>query len=176
MENSITRKCAKCSAELTKRQKEYCLRCQKAMNKKRWKTNHPEKVKEEKRKYNKSLGHQISKLIWRLTHAEEIKAQRKEYNQRTTDKRLEYNRNRRAKIKGSQGKISRSEWNKLVEMYQGKCLYPGCDRTDVTMDHVVPLALGGSHTIDNVQPLCEHHNKSKHAKHIDYRPTLERNL
>jgi 5-methylcytosine-specific restriction endonuclease McrA len=35
------------------------------------------------------------------------------------------------------------------------------------IDHVMPLARGGAHHIDNLQLLCRHCNRSKHAKHPD---------
>jgi 5-methylcytosine-specific restriction endonuclease McrA len=78
-------------------------------------------------------------------------------------------RNRRALKRGNGGKITKAEWNAICEKYGNKCLYPGCDRTDITMDHVIPLKLGGTHTVDNVQPLCKSHNYSKGKKIADYR-------
>jgi hypothetical protein len=77
--------------------------------------------------------------------------------------------NRRAKIKGNGGTITKAEWLSLLDKYGHKCIVPGCNRTDITMDHVVPVELGGSNTIDNIQPLCAHHNSSKGAKIMDYR-------
>jgi 5-methylcytosine-specific restriction endonuclease McrA len=32
--------------------------------------------------------------------------------------------------------------------------------------------MGGTHTVDNVQPLCGPCNSRKHANHIDYRKEL----
>jgi 5-methylcytosine-specific restriction endonuclease McrA len=75
--------------------------------------------------------------------------------------------NRRARKNG--GRITVNEWKSVLEKYNHRCLYPGCERTDVTMDHVIPLSLGGAHTIENVQPLCSYHNCSKSKKHVDYR-------
>lgn len=37
------------------------------------------------------------------------------------------------------------------------------------MDHIMPLALGGTNTDDNIQLLCPTCNRSKHAKHpVDF--------
>lgn len=39
----------------------------------------------------------------------------------------------------------------------------------LTLDHVLPIAVGGSNTIDNAQPLCAMCNSIKGVQHIDYR-------
>ncbi|MHB8188944.1 MAG: HNH endonuclease [Ferrimicrobium sp.] len=42
---------------------------------------------------------------------------------------------------------------------------PVCERcgseSDLTVDHIIPLARGGSHDIDNLQTLCRSCNSSK---------------
>lgn len=85
------------------------------------------------------------------------------------EKRAVYERNRRARKNGRGGRITKGEWEQLCDKYGNRCLH--CGRSDVklTLDHVVPLKLGGSHTIDNVQPLCMKCNSSKYTKIIDYR-------
>lgn len=76
---------------------------------------------------------------------------------------------RRAKKRGADGTHTVEEWLRLVEKFGGKCLYPGCDSTEVTRDHVLPLVMGGSDAIDNIQPLCLSHNSAKGGRFIDYR-------
>ena len=41
------------------------------------------------------------------------------------------------------------------------CAVTGCNRTDIQIDHVIPVARGGSHGVGNFQPLCSSHNQSK---------------
>jgi len=106
---------------------------------------------------------------WKLANPEKVAKQRKRYNDAHPEVRLAWNRNRRARIKGNGGRITKAEWQAVLDKYGHKCLHPGCERTDITMDHVKPLALGGTHTADNVQPLCEYHNKAKYNKTVDYR-------
>jgi 5-methylcytosine-specific restriction endonuclease McrA len=46
----------------------------------------------------------------------------------------------------------------------GKCSVPGCTRPATTADHIVALRLGGDHSVDNLRPMCPHHNSSLGAK------------
>jgi 5-methylcytosine-specific restriction endonuclease McrA len=46
-----------------------------------------------------------------------------------------------------------AEWLALVEACGGACLACGVVE-DLTVDHIVPLSLGGSNAIGNIQPLC----------------------
>ena len=89
--------------------------------------------------------------------------------EKNPDKNTQYNQNRRARIVASGGSISSAEWHMVKNTYGNKCLR--CGRSDVklTMDHVIPLSVGGSHTIENIQPLCSSCNSWKNTKTIDYR-------
>src|SRR6202035_1580020 len=61
------------------------------------------------------------------------------------------------------------EWKTLCATFDNKCL--ACGKPEVTLDHIIPLAKGGSHTIDNAQPLCLSCNSSKqHRIIVNYRP------
>ena len=50
------------------------------------------------------------------------------------------------------------------------CLRCGAKDVLLTPDHVVPLSLGGSNLISNMQPLCGRCNSWKNVKVVDYRP------
>lgn len=77
----------------------------------------------------------------------------------------------RARINGNNGKIIYQEWRDLKEKYNNACLCCGrrAPEVEITLDHVLPLSMGGSNTIDNAQPLCLSCNSRKGTKHIDYR-------
>ena len=78
--------------------------------------------------------------------------------------------NRRAREKQLFGKLSKGLAEKLFKLQKGKC--PCCYQplgNDYHLDHIVPLALGGSNTDDNIQLLRQRCNNQKHAKHpIDF--------
>lgn len=79
-------------------------------------------------------------------------------------------RNRyRARKLGNGGKHTAAEWQALKNGYGNRCLACGCSMCKLTEDHVLPLAMGGTDDIGNIQPLCRSCNSRKHAKYIDYR-------
>jgi 5-methylcytosine-specific restriction endonuclease McrA len=53
------------------------------------------------------------------------------------------------------------------------CAQPNDDTVVFVLDHVVPLALGGPHTLENLMPACEVCNRAKKDMHPDdYRTWL----
>lgn len=65
---------------------------------------------------------------------------------------------------------SEGEWQTLKAQYGFTC--PCCNRPEpsikLTRDHIIPLAKGGSHFIENIQPLCQSCNSRKHIEIIKY--------
>jgi 5-methylcytosine-specific restriction endonuclease McrA len=78
---------------------------------------------------------------------------------------------RRARIKQVGGKLSKGITKALFAKQKGKCascneklsLEKGLDKAH--LDHILPLALGGPNTDENVQLLCRLCNQRKGAKH-----------
>lgn len=74
--------------------------------------------------------------------------------------------NRRAMKHAAGGKLSKGLADKLFHLQRGKCAC-GCKQplgTNYHLDHIMPLALGGSNTDDNIQLLTATCNTSKGAK------------
>lgn len=84
------------------------------------------------------------------------------------DKARVYEHNRRALKKG-RGSLSLDIVQRLLTEQKGLCLYCKADLSETTpqIDHIMPLALGGSNTDNNVQLLCRPCNSAKGAKHPD---------
>lgn len=79
--------------------------------------------------------------------------------------------NRRARQRNAEGSFLADEWIALCERAGWRCLR--ClSGGALTVDHVLPLSLGGSNAIGNIQPLCGPCNSSKGATHADYRNGL----
>ena len=83
-----------------------------------------------------------------------------------------HNRNRRAREFSAEGKHTAADIQAIFEKQQGLCascqaklFKSGANKYHV--DHIMPLALGGSNWPDNLQCLCPSCNISKGAKHPD---------
>ena len=119
---------------------------------KKWKKEHPDRKREIEKK-------------WHTTHPE----YRKNWQRNNKDKLRNYEQTRRARIAGNGGNLTVEEWNAILDFYGHKCLCCGRNDVKLTIDHVIPIIHGGTHTADNVQPLCRSCNSRKSSKHIDYR-------
>jgi 5-methylcytosine-specific restriction endonuclease McrA len=76
---------------------------------------------------------------------------------------------RRARLSNCEGSYTQTEWIELMNKYGNKCLQCGSP-DNLEADHVVPIVKGGRNSIDNIQPLCRHCNRSKWTKILDFRP------
>lgn len=94
--------------------------------------------------------------------------QRATVEQPNRAKQIERVLRRRARLLGAEGEHTAEEFLALCEKYGNVCL---CCKEEkpLTIDHVVPLILGGTNDIENIQPLCRSCNSKKHIKIVDYR-------
>ena len=83
---------------------------------------------------------------------------------------------RRSLERKAEGSYTRGEWLDLLQQFDYTCANPVCGHKHtetrwgkLTVDHIVPLILGGANSIDNIQPLCYRCNYSKNNKVYDYR-------
>jgi 5-methylcytosine-specific restriction endonuclease McrA len=93
---------------------------------------------------------------------------------RKTDRAFALNRDLQKDFRRrASGTHTVEEWMDLLELYENRCLCcgePGTPEKPITRDHVIPVALGGTHDIENIQPLCMPCNLVKGATEKDYRP------
>lgn len=122
----------------------------------RWGKSNPERMGAIKRK-SKAKNYEHSAAVNR------------EWQRANPDKMAASYHKRQAKKKINGGSFTAQEWRELCNRYGGKCLR--CGRSDVklTVDHVLPIDLGGSSDIGNIQPLCKSCNSWKSRRHIDFR-------
>lgn len=147
------------------------------------------KYQSEWRKQNRENHRKYSREYYR-THSEERSEYYKEWSGLNAAKKREYdktwrksnpermrqrrkieNGRRRARLQNAEGSYTVDEWIEIKEKYGNSCLACGEteDNVKITPDHVVPLAIGGSNSIENIQPLCWSCNARKQARYIDYR-------
>lgn len=106
---------------------------------KRWQARNPEKTLE-------------INIAWKRSNPDQVLAQ---------------GRARRARLKGAVGKHTAADVKVITRAQRGKCAW--C-REPLSIgqrhvDHIMPLALGGSNDRQNIQVLCRDCNLSKGAKH-----------
>lgn len=110
------------------------------------------------------------KRVFRVANKEMMAARRKAYHEANPEIARTQSNNRRALKRAAEGKHTADEIKALFARQRGKCaicrfsLKGGYDA-----DHIMPLKLGGSNWISNIQLLCEPCNASKGAKHpVDF--------
>ncbi|MDW9650821.1 hypothetical protein GOB33_22315 [Sinorhizobium meliloti] len=96
------------------------------------------------------------------------KEYRRIWNAANSDKVKENNRNTKAKRRGAEGKHTAKDIRMILKRQKFKCAE--C-KTSVRskknrhVDHIMPIALGGSNWPSNIQILCPSCNLSKSARH-----------
>lgn len=96
-------------------------------------------------------------------------AARKAHARRMTERPEQYRawiRARWARERGAEGFCTAADWQRVLDFYGEKCLRCGTV-IDLTQDHVIPLARGGTHWPWNLQPLCRGCNSAKGARSED---------
>lgn len=96
---------------------------------------------------------------------EEIRARLAAYRAANPETRRAIDARMRAKRKSAPGSHTAADISKLMKLQRGKCIVCKCDiRNSYHVDHIEPLARGGSNDRDNLQLLCPPCNKRKHAR------------
>ncbi|MCO7736415.1 HNH endonuclease [Brucella intermedia] len=93
---------------------------------------------------------------------------RKQWRFDNPDKVREYNRNSKAKRKGAEGTHTAEDIRDILTRQKYKCVECGASvrkKSNRHVDHIMPIALGGTNWPFNLQVLCPSCNLSKHAKH-----------
>lgn len=83
------------------------------------------------------------------------------------------NKRYRVRKRNAQGSHTYKEWVELKERFNNMCLCCKQFEPNITLteDHIVPLIMGGTDSIDNIQPLCASCNTRKYTKTISYLPS-----
>jgi len=112
---------------------------------KAWKARNPTKIKPISPEY---------RTAWRKSNKQKLRI---------------YRANRRA-LTASSGRLSPGLAERLFDLQKGRCACCGKRLGDkYHMDHIIPLALGGPNTDDNIQLLRARCNSQKNAKHpVDF--------
>jgi 5-methylcytosine-specific restriction endonuclease McrA len=130
-----------------------------------WHTANADRVRQNKAAYRAANPERMRELsaAWREANPERIRELKTVWKAANPEAVRIYNHTRRARKKQSGGKLSRGITAKLMKFQKGRC---ACCKSNLSetghhLDHVMPLALGGSNDDDNVQLLCPPCNMSK---------------
>lgn len=147
-----------------------------------------EQHKEEKLEYNKQYYEENKEEIsqkakeYREKNKEEIKAKKKKHydenRKQILAQKREYHRNNphieinnRAKRLAATGNatITKDDWLAIMFSNNWRCYYCEVELTkdNRSVDHVIPLALGGAHHISNLVPSCIPCNSSKGDRELE---------
>lgn len=119
-----------------------------------WQKANPEKMRE-------------ATAAWQKANPEKVSAKNAEYHKANPERCRIKNHNRRMKANGE--KLSKGLNKKLFKLQKGKCACCRYPLDKYHLDHIMPLALDGTNTDDNIQLLCPSCNLQKHAKHpVDF--------
>lgn len=142
----------------------YCKDCQR---------NYASKYRQSNPDRNKIYYKQNrEKLIdYQHENRERFRDVRKRWNQKNKDRNRVLAHQRRVIEKNQLGAIPENCWDLLILVYKS-CGICGSEE-NLTMDHVIPLSLGGKHSIENLAILCKTCNSRKRNRNsFDYRTKI----
>lgn len=92
---------------------------------------------------------------------------KKRWGEKQKEKHRIHARNRNASKRGAQGRYRISDVRRIYADQDGLCAACKCDlsKSGYHVDHIMPIALGGTNWPHNIQILCPPCNLSKSAKH-----------
>lgn len=160
---------------------------------KKWRDANPEKTKKQRedfraknptymKKWNEKNKERISIKLkeWRSNNLEKCKKLSKEYYKENKERlrplRKKWRQNNKSKIKlyaakknsirrSADGKFCIGDILKLYNYQKMKCAgCLSCIKDKYHVDHIIPLARGGTNWPENIQLLCPSCNMQKHAK------------
>ena len=142
----------------------YCKHCAAIANSKwyaansdyhrKWRVENPDKVK-------------VAAVKYRTANPEKERARHSKWKLENPEYNRVHCHNRRARKRETGGKLSSGLADKLFKFQRGKCAC-GCKQplgTNYHLDHIMPIALGGMNTDDNIQLLRSTCNQRKYKRH-----------
>jgi hypothetical protein len=111
----------------------------------------------------------IKSAEWYEKNRKHVIARASQYQKHNVERTRVRNRNRRSRRMGAKGSHTVHEVMLLLESQNNKCNCCSVELTESTreLDHIMPLALGGTNYISNLQWLCQFCNGSKNSTHPD---------
>jgi 5-methylcytosine-specific restriction endonuclease McrA len=133
----------------------------------RWRAKNPDKVAAQKLRHRKKYREKAAAKTraWRLANPERAAESGRRWRAENLEHRLCSNRKRRAVLRGAVGSHSAADIRSIMKLQRRRCAI--CREKlgrKHHVDHIVPLALGGTNDRKNLQIACEPCNLSKGAR------------
>jgi 5-methylcytosine-specific restriction endonuclease McrA len=159
----LNHQCIKCNQTSTARwQKENKVNA--AAASKKWRDGNKDAAKQSYEKWLSENPEYHSD--WKRKNKDKVCASASKYRKNHYEKVLATNRNRRAKLQKAEGRHTAQDVAEILASQDALCVYCGADiAEEYHVDHIMPLALGGSNWPRNLQCLCPPCNVSKQAIH-----------
>ena len=142
-----------------------CIKAAKALRESKPGVKELRAIKEKERRIK--YKEKINTTLWKQRNTEEAKAriklQTSLYHQKNPGARATHNTNSRLKRQNAMvnNKCSKEELTYWYSTTEQICTYCGATSIKLTLDHIVPLSKGGTHTTDNFALACSKCNCSK---------------
>jgi 5-methylcytosine-specific restriction endonuclease McrA len=146
----------------------------------KWYRNNADSAREYKVGYRKTNREKlrVSEALWRRNNREKIAKWFKDNYEKVRQINAKWRKSpngklsaanarhmRRSKKKGCLASVTTKELSEIKKTSKGFCFYCKQSRP-LTLDHVIPLSKGGSHTKENIVMACGPCNFSKHTKPV----------
>lgn len=102
--------------------------------------------------------------IWKQNNPDKVKEIHKKYRQANPEKQKAKAHLRRSRKINAPGKFTKDQIKQLYDLQKGQCICCKAKLDKYHIDHIVPLAKGGTNDIHNIQLLCPTCNVRKGAK------------
>jgi len=138
------------------------------VSKKRYVEENKEKVAASKNKYYQDNKEKLlaQSKAHRVENKERYAKLSRDWREKNKDRIRLLNRNRKIKIRNAEGNHGIQDIKRILKLQKATCAacYKKFSDNEYHVDHIVPLALGGSNWASNLQLLCPPCNMSKGAK------------
>ena len=152
---------------------------------KEYKKNNKDKIKEQQRQYyEKNRDNEIKRVtLYRINNIDKIKEYKKEYRKNNKDYFKAYSKayrknnkdyfkaachKYRTKKVNNGGYYTKEQYNYMLEYFDYKCAYSGkCIKSNLHIDHIIPISKGGTSYIWNLIPSTPSANLSKKNRDME---------
>lgn len=146
----------------------YCRPCRRAIAKAFYNSNREKEIQRSK-KWNQLNAERVAANMrkCRERRPEEMRANLQAWKKANKCRVKAFDHNKRVKrlaaIQATKNPASADDIVTILKSAKGKCYYCGC-KGKLTIDHIIPLARGGTHEKSNLLAACNRCNSSKGAR------------